>query len=87
VVDAVKAYNAAPPADAKAMTNEKWKTMGALDPFVRSHTNNPLAEYLKAKRDESIAEEFVSSANGDKVAFFSKPTFWNHKDKTSIACP
>jgi hypothetical protein len=87
VVEAVKAYNAAPSADAKAMTNEKWKTLGALDPFVLSYTNNPLAVHLKAKRDESIAEEFVSGADGNKVAFLAKPTYWCHKDKDKHRVP
>ncbi len=50
-------------------------------PLVLSYANNPLAAYLKAKRDESIAEEFVSGADGNKVAFLAKTSFWCHKDK------
>ncbi len=41
IVNAVKAYNSAPPADSQAMTQDKWKALGILDPFVRSFSKNP----------------------------------------------
>lgn len=87
VVSAVKAYNASPSAEARAMTNEKWKSLTVLDPFVRSLTRNPLGEYLKAKRDEAAAECFVSGADGGKVAFLSKTTSWSHKGKEKHTVP
>jgi hypothetical protein len=87
IVDAVKAYNEAPPAEAEAMTNEKWKGLSLLDPFVRSYTKNPLAEYLKTKRDESMSEIFVSGADGNKVAFLAKTSFWCHKGKDKHSQP
>lgn len=87
VVGAVKAYNANPSAEAKAMTNEKWKGLSVLDPFVRSLSKNSLAEYLKAKKDADVAECFVSGADGAKVAFLSKTTAWNHKGKPKHDSP
>lgn len=79
VVAAVVAYNAAPPAEARGMTNEKWKGLTLLDPLVRSFSKNPLAVYLKSKQDESISEMFVSGAGGGKVAFLAKPSSFSHK--------
>ncbi len=87
IVAAVKAYNTAPPAEAVAMTNEKWKTLSLLDPFARSYTKNPLAEYLKSKRDGSISELFVSAADGNKVAFLAKTSSFCHKDAAKHKVP
>lgn len=87
VVAAVKAYNASPSAEAKAMTNEKWKKLSILDPFVRSLSKSPLGEYLKTKKDASIAECFVSGADGGKVAFLSKTSSWSHKGKDKHSVP
>ncbi len=44
VVAAVRAYNAAPPAGALSMTNEKWRNLSVLDPFVRSFSKGPLVD-------------------------------------------
>ena len=63
------------------MTQEKWKGASVLDPFVRSFTKNAAAEFLKAKRSESLSEAFLSGADGTKVAFLTKPTNWSHKGK------
>jgi hypothetical protein len=87
VVSAVKAYNADPSAEAKAMTNDKWKQLTVLDPFVRSLSKNPLAVFLKSKQDEQIAECFVSGADGTKVGFLSKTTSWSHADKDKHRVP
>jgi hypothetical protein len=87
VVAAVKAYNASPSAEAKAMTNEKWKGLSILDPFVRSLSRNSLAAYLKTKKDDSMAECFVSGADGGKVAFLSKTSSWSHKGKDKHSVP
>lgn len=87
LVAAVKAHNANPPADAKQMTNEKWKTLSILDPFVRSYTRNPLALALKARKDDTVSECFVSGADGTKVAFLSKTTYWSHADKDKHRVP
>lgn len=87
VVAAVKAHNSNPPAEDKAMTNAKWAELTVLDPFVRSFTRNPLGTYLKTRKDEQIAECFVSGADGTKVAFLSKTTSWSHADKDKHKVP
>ncbi len=87
IVSAVKAYNANPPAEATAMTNEKWKSMSLLDPAVRSFSKNPLGTYLKSKKDSLITEAFISGAGGGKVAFLSKPSGWSHQGKDKHMVP
>ena len=87
VVSAVKAHNSAPPPEAKAMTQDVWKGLSVLDPTVRALTKNPVAAYLKSKKDDTISEAFVSGADGAKVAFLSKPTNWSHKGKPKHDVP
>ena len=87
IVAAVKAHNASTSAAEQSMTNEKWKSLTLLDPFVRSYSKNELTQYLKTKADDSIAEAFVSGADGTKVAFLSKPTSWSHKGKDKHEMP
>jgi hypothetical protein len=87
IVAAVKAHNANSPAEDRAMTNEKWAGLTVLDPYVRAFTRNPLAIYLKSKRDDQIAECFVSGSDGTKVAFLSKTTAWSHADKEKHKIP
>jgi len=87
VVAAVKEFNLNPPAEAKAMTQEKWKSLQVLDPVVRDLSKNALAEYLKTKRDPALSELFVSGADGTKVALFSKTTSWSHKGKDKHEVP
>lgn len=81
IIAAIKAQNDAPSADAQSMTQDKWKTLPVLDGFVRALTKNDAAAVLKAKKDETVAEAFVSSAGGTKVAFLAKTTSWSHKGK------
>jgi hypothetical protein len=78
IVNAVRVHNANPPAADKAMTNDRWAMLTVVDPFVRGFSKNPLALYLKSKKDAPIAECFVSGIDGTKVAFLSKPTNWSH---------
>ena len=87
IVAAVKAHNANPPAEDKAMTNEKWTQLTVLDPYVRSFTKNPLGLYLKSKKDDQMAECFVSGSDGTKVAFLSKTTNWSHAGKEKHTVP
>jgi len=87
IVAAVKAHNSNPPAEDRAMTNAKWSQLTVLDPFVRSFTKNPLGMYLRSKKDEQIAECFVSGADGTKVAFLAKTTSWTHADKDKHKAP
>ena len=81
IVSAVKAHNAGLPADQSAMTQDAWKALSVMDPFVRSFTKNDAGQFLKGKKGEAVSEAFVSGADGLKVAFLSKPTNWSHKGK------
>jgi len=90
IVNAVKAHNATPAtAEALAMTNEKWRSLSVLDPFVRATAKTPLSEYLKAKKnaDETIAKVFVSGADGFKVGFDAKTEHWTHKGLSKHEVP
>lgn len=79
LVKTVKAQNAALPADYAAMTQEKWKSVTILDPFVRGFSKNEAGAFLKSKKTEIISEAFVSDAQGIKVGFLAKTTSWSHK--------
>lgn len=79
IVNAVKAENANPSAAVTAMTQDAWKKLPILDPFVRGFSKNPAAEFLKSKKGDVVAEAFLSAADGHKVAFLSKPSSWIHK--------
>lgn len=81
VVEAVKAFNAAPPAYAKGMTQDKWQSLTLLSPEVKAIATCELSKYLKDKKDASVSEAFVSGADGTKVAFLAKPSGWSHKGK------
>jgi len=87
VVQFVKNYNSNPPEHAKGMTQDKWKSLTVISPEVKSFSKNVLAEYLKTKRTPIVAELFVSGANGNKVAFFSKTSNWCHKGKPKHDVP
>jgi len=87
IVAAVKAHNASLSAAEQAMTNDKWKALTQLDPFVRSYSKNDVALYLKSKKDETISEAFVSGADGTKVAFLAKTTSWSHKGRDKHQIP
>lgn len=87
IVKAVAAHNASLPADQAAMTQEKWKTLTVLDPFVRAFSKNEAGAFLKTKKADWLTEAFVSDAKGLKVAFLSKPTGWSHAGKAKHDVP
>jgi hypothetical protein len=87
IVAAVKAHNTGQSPEELSMTNVKWAKLTLLDPYVRTYTRNQLAEYLKSRKDDSISECFVSGADGTKVAFLSKTTYWSHADKEKHKVP
>ena len=87
IVGAVKAHNANLPAEAAAMTQDKWKAASVMDPFIRSFTKNSAAEFLKSRRTKATSEAFVSGADGTKVAFLAKTTSWSHKGKAKHDVP
>lgn len=87
IVDAVKAYNANPPAEYKDMTQDKWKELTVLSPEVKGLVKNELGVYLKSLKDSTIAELFVSASDGNKVAFLAKTSNWSHKGKPKHDVP
>jgi hypothetical protein len=78
LVDAVRARNQKGANPAADMTNDKWKSLSAVDPLVRSLASNPTAQLLKSKSTKLMSEIFVSAADGTKVAFIEKTTKWTH---------
>jgi len=87
VVKAVREFNAAPPAEAKGMTQDKWKGLSVISTEIRAFSKNALASFLKGKKDDGITEIFVSGADGNKVAFLAKTTGWCHKGKPKHDLP
>jgi hypothetical protein len=87
IVDAVRSFNANPPAIVKGMTQEKWESLSMLSPEVKAESKNDLAAYLRTLKDGNISEIFVSGADGTKVAFLSKTTNWSHKGKPKHDLP
>jgi len=79
LASAVKAQNASLPADYAAMTQDKWKDLTKLDPFVRSFDKNTVGQFLKEKKGDIVTRAFVSDANGIKVGFTTKTLSWSHK--------
>jgi len=79
ILSAVKAQNASLPADYSAMTQDKWKDLTKLDPFVRGFDKNPAGEFLKGKKGGAVIRLFLSDAAGIKVAFTTKTLSWSHK--------
>jgi hypothetical protein len=78
VVGAVVAQNGALPPAYAGMTQENWKALTILDPFVRSFSKNPAGLFLKSRKAPWVSEAFLSDAKGLKVAFLSKPSNWSH---------
>lgn len=75
VVEAVKKANSAGPF---TMTNEKWKQLPVSAEVVQQYQNNSVAKALKNAKAAYVAEIFVNAADGSKVAFLEKTTFWTH---------
>jgi hypothetical protein len=69
IVSAVKAQNANLPPEWAAMTQDKWKDLSKMDPFVRSFDKNAAGQFLKGKKNDVIIRTFLSDAAGLKVAF------------------
>jgi hypothetical protein len=88
IVAEVKSYNENPPDETKNMSQDKWKSLTVLSPEVKFFTKNKLGTYIKSKmKDGSVSEMFISSANGNKVAFLAKTTNWCHKGKLKHDVP
>jgi len=87
IVEAVRAHNAAVPAEQAALTQDKWRAITVLDPIVRGFTRNEVGQFLKSKKDAAVSEAFVSDAEGLKVGFIAKTTNWCHKGKPKHDVP
>jgi hypothetical protein len=87
LVAAVKAHNAANAPENATMTQEKWKALPVLDPFVRSLSKNEAAQWLRSKKGAAVSEAFLSGANGLKVAFLAKTSNWSHQGKPKHDVP
>ena len=87
IVNAVKAQNASPKPEYAAMTQDKWKELSVLDPFVRAFTKNEAGQFLKSKKTDFVSEAFVSDATGVKVGFLGKSSNWSHKGKPKHDVP
>jgi len=87
IVEAVRAHNASVPAEQAALTQEKWRALTVLDPLVRSFAKNAVGQFLKAHKDDTVTEAFVSDAAGLKVGFIAKTTNWCHLGKPKHDVP
>ena len=79
VVNAVKARNAAAPANLADMNQAKWSALSVLDPILRELSRNDAAKALRAVKQEAVTEMFLNAADGTKVALLAKTTSWSHK--------
>lgn len=87
IVEAVKAQNAALPADYVSMNQDTWAALLPVDPLVSNLTKNAVAKVLDAKKSPQVAEAFVSDVNGLKVGFLAKTSGWSHKGKAKHDVP
>jgi len=85
--EVISAVKEAPPAWAATMDQDKWKSLSILSSEVKELSKNPLATWIRAKKDVAVSEAFVSRADGTKVAFLGKPTNWSHKGKPKHDIP
>ena len=81
IIKAVLDYNANKNSNFNGLTNDKWKTLSVIDPLVKSISKGKTTVKLKSMINNNISEAFINSSNGDKVAFLTKTSFWNHKGK------
>jgi hypothetical protein len=87
LIEGVRTHNASVPAEQSALTQEKWHSLTVLDPLVRGFSKNPVGQFLKGKKTETVTEAFVSDAAGMKVGFIAKTTNWSHKGKPKHEVP
>lgn len=85
IVELVKAANSNP--QGKDLTQEKWEKLTVLDPIVRGYSKNEAAEILKKNKTAAVAEAFLNTAEGTKVAFLAKTSSWSHKGKAKHEDP
>ncbi len=74
-------------AEKSQLNNSKWKSLAVRDPEVQKILKNELSILLKNEFGKLVSEAFINSKNGNKLAFISKPTSFNHKGKEKHEVP
>jgi hypothetical protein len=72
------------------MDNPKWKMTRRSDPVVVGFQASAAGQFLKAKLAESqgaVSEAFLSAAQGEKVAFAEKTTYYIHSGMAKFDVP
>jgi hypothetical protein len=72
------------------MDNAKWKITRRSDPTVTALQANAAGQFLKTKLNESqgaVSEAFLSAAQGEKVAFVEKTTWYIHRGMPKFDVP
>jgi len=72
------------------MDNAKWKITRRSDPTVIAFQTNAAGQFLKAKLGESqgaVSEAFLSAAQGEKVAFVEKTSWYIHRGMPKFDVP
>lgn len=81
IVHSVTAQNRSRPQDYYVMSEASWASLSGDHPHVLAFMKNPVGEQLRKIQSELISEAFVNDAEGFKVGFLKKTTFWSHKGK------
>lgn len=81
IVKAVVAQNQSRPEGFGVMSEAKWKSLPENHPYVFTFVKSVVGERLRKIQGSIVSEAFVNDADGYKVGFLKKTTFWNHKGK------
>ncbi len=81
IVNEVLLNNQKPIVGYEQMTEEDWFRLQYIDQKIRFFTLTNAAKVLREEKDDSMTEMFINNAVGTKVAFLSKTSTWNHKNK------
>lgn len=81
LVAAVRDYNMKGRESTKDMDQDKWSKLTIMDPILKDIRSNATSKLLFTKKADVVSEAFVSGADGTKVSFLSKPSYWSHKGK------
>lgn len=82
IINEVNISNQKPLVGYEQMNEEDWFRLQYIDQKIRFFTLTNSAKVLREEKDESMTEMFINNAIGTKVAFLSKTSTWNHKNKT-----
>lgn len=84
VIEAVKKVNSGYPSK---MTNGSWKQLPVSSELVQRYQSNAAAKELNKNKAAYVSEIFVNAADGSKVAFLEKTTFWSHATSSKHKTP